>query len=119
VNKSHDEYRSVCSKLALLILITCSSSSYAAAPGNLVMSEDTTIMKSPVSQAGVLMLAEDDSALNIPSGTLIVPGEEQAKESEKKCVRVCDKWGKRCNINPRTGQKKCMRMCETFGEDCF
>ena len=91
--KAHYEYRSICSKLALLILITCSSSSYAAAPDNPVMSEDTTVMKSPVSQAGVLMLAEDDSASKVPSGTLIIPGEEQAMKSEKKCVRVCDKWG--------------------------
>jgi len=83
------------------------------------MSEDIHMQDSIVSQATVLMLAEDDSVLNLPSGTLVVPGEDQVKKSEKKCVRVCDKWGKRCNINPRTGQKKCMRMCEKFGEDCF
>ncbi len=94
------------------------------------MPEDIIMNNAFDYQAPVLMLAEVDciddvtgkpcdGALNIPSGTLIVPGEGQAVKSERKCVRVCDKWGERCNINPRTGQKKCMRMCETFGEDCF
>lgn len=130
MNKAHYKNYSICSKLTLLIFITCSSFSYAATPGDPVMSEDTHMKKSPISQAPVLMLAEVDciddvtgkpcdGALDIPSGTLVIPGEGQAVKSEKKCVRVCDKWGKRCNINPRTGQKKCMRMCESFGEDCF
>ena len=94
------------------------------------MSENTSMETFSVTQESVLMLAEVDciddvtgkpcdGALNIPSGTLVIPGEGQAAKSEKKCVRVCDKWGERCNINPRTGQKKCMRMCESFGEDCF
>ena len=130
MNKAHYKYYSIFSKLTLLIFITCSSFSYAATPGDPVMSEDISVNNSFDDQAAVLMLAEVDciddvtgkpcdGALNIPSGTLVIPGEGQAVKSEKKCVRVCDKWGERCNINPRTGQKKCMRMCETFGEDCF
>ncbi len=128
--KAHYKYRSICSKLALLVSLSWCSLSYAATSDNPVMPEDISINNSFDYQAPVLMLVEVDcindvtgepcdGALNIPSGTLVVPGEEQAMKSEKKCVRVCDKWGERCNINPRTGQKKCMRMCETFGEDCF
>jgi len=130
MNNSHYKYYSIFSKLTLLIFIICSSFSYAETPGNPVTAEDISINDFFDSQVPALMLAEVDciedetgkpcdGALNIPSGTLVIPGEEQVNKSEKKCVRVCDKWGERCNINPRTGQKKCMRMCETFGEDCF
>ena len=130
MNKSHYKYYSVCSKLALLIFLSWCSLSYAAPSGSPTISEDINMKDSFDYREPALMLADIDcindvtgkpcdGALNIPSGTLVVPGEEQAVKSEKKCVRVCDKWGKRCNINPRTGQRKCMRMCETFGEDCF
>ena len=128
--KAHYKYYLICSKLTLLISIVWCSLSYAAAPGSPIIFEDVNNQNYFDYQTPVLMLAEVDciddgtgkpcdGALNIPSGTLVIPGAEQAQESEKKCVRVCDKWGKRCNINPRTGQKKCMRMCEKFGEDCF
>ena len=130
MNNSHYKYYSIFSKFTLLILLSWCALSYAATLDSPAMPEDISMNNSFDSQAPVLMLAEIDcidevtgkpcdGALNVPSGTLIVPGEEQAMKSEKKCVRVCDKWGERCNINPRTGQKKCMRMCEKFGEDCF
>ena len=130
MNKAHYKYYSIFSKLSLLIFLSWCTLSYAATPDSPGMPEDISMNNAFEYQAPVLMLAEVDciddvtgkpcdGALNIPSGTLIVPGEGQAVKSEKKCVRVCDKWGERCNINPRTGQKKCMRMCESFGEDCF
>jgi hypothetical protein len=107
----------------LLIFVTCSSLSYAALPGNPVMSENTSMNDSFDHQGPLLMLAEvgciDEVTKEPCDGALIIPDKEQEKKSEKQCVRVCAKWGQRCNINPRTGQRKCMRTCERFGEDCF
>ncbi len=34
-----------------------------------------------------------------------------------KCIHGCERWGKRCNIDPR-GVYKCQRVCEKFGEIC-
>ncbi len=62
---------------------------------------------------------EQGNAEQPAPGSLVIPGEEKQQSAEKKCVRVCDKWGERCNINPRTGQRRCMRICKQFGEDCF
>ncbi len=53
----------------------------------------------------------------IPSGTLVIPGDEESGV-EKICVTVCDKWGESCMINPRTGSRKCRRVCKRLGEDC-
>ena len=123
MNKSHYKYYSIFSKITLLIFITCSSFTYAETPGNPVTAEGISINDFFDSQVPALMLAEvdciEDETGKPCDGALIVPGAEQAQKSEKKCVRVCSKWGERCNINPRTGQKRCMRTCERFGEDCF
>ncbi len=43
----------------------------------------------------------------------------EADNSEKKCITVCDEWGKDCIINPKTGQRKCRRMCKSFGQECL
>ena len=37
----------------------------------------------------------------------------------KNCVMVCERWGKDCVINPRTGTKKCRRTCKEMGQECF
>ena len=130
MNKAHHKYYSIFSKLSLLIFLSWGSFSYAATPDSPGMPEDISMNNAFEYQGPVLMLAEVDciddvtgkpcdGALNIPSGTLVVPGEGQAVNSEKKCVRVCDKWGECCHIPPRPEPQKCMRMCESFGEDCF
>lgn len=40
-------------------------------------------------------------------------------ESNENCVMVCERWGKECVINPRTGNKKCRRTCKELGQECF
>ena len=121
MNKAHYKNHSICSTLTLLIFITCSSFSYAVTSGNPVTPEDMNYFHN--SQVPALMLAEadciDEKTGEPCDGALVIPGQAQEKKAEKKCVRVCSKWGERCNINPRTGQKKCMRTCDKFGEDCF
>ena len=121
MNKTPYKNYSIFSKLILLIFFTCSSFSYAETPGNPVTPEDMSYYFD--SQVPALMLAEADcidEKTKLPcDGALVIPGQAQEKKAEKKCVRVCSKWGERCTINPRTGQKKCMRTCDKFGEDCF
>lgn len=60
---------------------------------------------------------------DVPSGTLILPGEREAtgREStaDRKCMKVCKEWGETCIIDPRTGSRKCRRTCERFGVECF
>jgi hypothetical protein len=123
MNKAHHKYYSICSKLSLMIFTTCSSFSYAETSGNPGIPEDISINDFLDSQPPELMLAEvdciDEKTKQPCDGALIIPGAEQGQKTEKKCVRVCSKWGERCTINPRTGQKKCMRTCDKFGEDCF
>ena len=45
------------------------------------------------------------------------PAPESTEAEEKKCVHGCERWGQRCNIDPR-GVRKCRRVCERFGEIC-
>ena len=71
------------------------------------------------SQALVLSENESDSSSNAKSGDLIIPGESENNEEKKKCVAVCDEWGRDCIINPKTGQRKCRRMCKSFGQECI
>ncbi len=56
---------------------------------------------------------------DIRSGDLVIPGASESQGEKKKCITVCDEWGKDCIINPRTGQRKCRRMCKSFGEECL
>jgi hypothetical protein len=123
MNKPHYKYYSILSKLALLVFITCSSFSHAETTDNQVTAEDISINDYFDSRVPALTLAEADcidEKTKLPcDGALIIPGADQEQKAEKKCVRVCSKWGERCTINPRTGQKKCMRTCDKFGEDCF
>lgn len=121
--KAHHKFCSICSKSALLILLSWCSLSYAVLPDSPATSEDIDMNNSFVPKTSALMLVAtdciDEETKEPCDGALIIPGNEQEKKSEKQCVRVCAKWGKQCNINPRTGQRKCMRTCEKFGEDCF
>ncbi len=60
---------------------------------------------------------------NVPSGTLVMPGERESagrkSDSGRKCMKVCKEWGETCIIDPRTGGRKCRRSCEQFGIECF
>ncbi len=69
----------------------------------------------------ILLLAENDQDIrtDVQSGDLIIPGAVEKPEREKKCVTVCDEWGKDCIINPSTGVRKCRRMCKAFGQECI
>lgn len=61
------------------------------------------------------------------SGTILLPddydlGKNKEKDEDKKekqCMTVCERWGKDCVINPRTGASKCRRACKEFGKECF
>ena len=37
----------------------------------------------------------------------------------KRCVVVCEQWGKNCIINPVTGRQRCRRVCKSLGEECW
>ncbi len=80
--------------------------------------------------AGILLLAEnseeslygaqpEEPESGARSGDLVIPGAKVNEGKEKQCVTVCDKWGKDCIINPRTGTRKCRRMCKSFGKECI
>ena len=76
-----------------------------------------------ISGEQVLLLAEtakEDMAPTPESGSLVIPGETDARDKDKKqCLNVCKKWGEDCIINPRTGARNCRRACKEFGEECF
>lgn len=67
--------------------------------------------------------AQKETYENVPPGTLVMPGEREAtgrqSENQRKCMKVCKKWGETCIIDPRTGVRKCRRSCEQFGVECF
>lgn len=63
--------------------------------------------------------SESSSAVQPGAGDLVIPGASEDKAKEKKCVTVCDEWGRDCIINPKTGQRKCRRMCKSFGQECI
>lgn len=72
-----------------------------------------------LSDAQLLAENKEESNSDIQSGDLIIPGASESQGKEKKCVTVCDEWGRDCIINPRTGQRKCRRMCKSFGQECL
>ena len=51
-------------------------------------------------------------------GELLLP-DDYNKAEDRKCMTVCDEWGKNCIINPRTGGRKCRRVCKSFVKGCF
>ena len=63
--------------------------------------------------------SESNSDVQYGDGDLVIPGAIEDKDKEKKCVTVCDEWGRDCIINPKTGQRKCRRMCKSFGQECI
>ena len=52
------------------------------------------------------------------NGELLLPDDYNEAEN-KKCLTICDQWGKDCIINPSTGSRKCRRVCKSFTEECF
>ncbi len=56
-------------------------------------------------------------------GTLILPGEQQDKDSAgKKCMTVCAQWGEECNYINRGSAgttRSCRRTCQQYTEECF
>jgi len=72
-----------------------------------------------LSETQFLAENKQESNSDIRSGDIVIPGASESQGKEKKCVTVCDEWGKDCIINPRTGQRKCRRMCKSFGEECL
>jgi len=63
--------------------------------------------------------AEKDTDSGIPIGEVVQPGETGEQQEDKKCLTICERWGKDCIINPRTGNRKCRRICKEFGQECF
>ena len=60
----------------------------------------------------------DDRSVKPLDGELVLP-DDYNKVDDKKCLTVCDQWGKDCIINPSTGSRKCRRVCKSFTEECF
>ena len=59
------------------------------------------------------------------SGELVIPGKTDDGDDDKKCIRVCEKWTKKCDIqiNPTdtgggSSARKCRRSCAKFGKYC-
>ena len=61
---------------------------------------------------------ESQDELPPDSGPLVLPADEES-DRDKKCMKVCEKWGEDCIINPKTGSRKCRKVCKLFGEECF
>ena len=83
---------------------------------------DYNLNNSPSQQLPALMISVLDCTKEPDneecSGVLIIPGEEDSKNTEKQCQMICRKFGERCTIDPR-GNRRCMKICEDFGEECF
>ena len=51
-------------------------------------------------------------------GQLLLP-DDYNNAKDKKCMTVCDQWGKNCIVNPKTGSRKCRRVCKSYARGCF
>ena len=109
------------STFLVFCLISLSSIQVAAATyeaQEIVLSET---LNSHDSLPDTQLLAENEQDSNSApvSGDIVIPGASEAQGEEKKCVTICEEWGKDCIINPKTGQRKCRRMCKSFGQECL
>ena len=70
---------------------------------------------------GIAFAEEDSYQANEQTSTdpLVLPEGYEDTEAEKRCLTVCQEWGERCVINPRTGNRKCHRTCKQLGEECI
>jgi hypothetical protein len=105
----------------VLCLVALSSMQVAAVTYETQGFELSEIFNSHDSLSGTQLLVENkqDSNSAPVSGDIVIPGESEAQGEEKKCVTVCEEWGRDCIINPKTGQRKCRRMCKSFGQECL
>ena len=99
--------------LAFCVFTLCTMQVAADAP-KFYFSEK---LNSHWSSTETLFLAENEQEPG--SGDLLIPDANEKEDAEKKCITVCDKWGRDCIINPQTGQRKCRRMCKSFGQECL
>jgi hypothetical protein len=107
----------------LLLLLSLITSLNAAshrdfAQAGVEFSLISTIVDNNLFVAEVDVNAQGDADQS--SGPLGIPEDDNnIEKSERKCMKVCDKWGEDCIINPRTGSRKCRKICKNFGEECF
>ena len=112
--------KTLITSLAFYITMFCSLQASAASSGNFPYgAQETFTQNSSLVEALLLAENSEDSKSDVRSGELIIPGAKETEAKEKRCVTVCDKWGKDCIINPRTGVRKCRRMCKSFGKECI
>lgn len=57
-----------------------------------------------------------------PSGTLVLPADNNKDGAEKRCMTVCDQWGEECTYINRGlagTTRNCRRSCQRYTEECF
>ncbi len=63
--------------------------------------------------------AEEKEFETLPKQLSSEESESEKSKDGNNCVMVCERYGKDCVINPRTGTKKCRRTCKEMGQECF
>jgi len=106
----------------LSLLLSLSTSLYAAIHRDYELAVVEFSLITPIENDYLFVVEVDVNNLGDSgqsSGPLVIPEDDDSDNSKKKCMKVCDKWGEDCVINPRTGSRKCRKICKDFGEECF
>lgn len=108
---------------AFLFCLLASASSHALLPVPISQTYSPSFFLS-VAKGGPHLLVENEDVQKDEnrhkSGSLILPLDSGKKDEKagKKCMTVCNRWGKDCIIDPNRG-RQCRRTCKEFGEECF
>jgi len=117
--------KTLTTSLAFCLITLCTMQVAAATPENDTYETQRFDLSETFNGHGALsdtqLLADNkqESKSAPESGDLIIPGARETESKERKCVTICDEWGRDCIINPITGQRKCRRMCKSFGQECL
>lgn len=66
-----------------------------------------------------LILAGDPAqTTNKPTDKTAKPASAKKDTEGENCQWACQRWGKNCTIDSRTGKYKCKRTCQKFGKIC-
>ena len=106
-------------KIITILLLFIPSTPLLASTNDMLNDTWSSSVNSPANDLLFVAEAGDENQPKPEgSGPLVLP-ENESDTSEKKCMKVCEKWGEDCVINPKTGSRKCRRICKYFGEECF
>lgn len=100
--------------------VLAASTSFEASVESGVDTFDTFSLHKADNESFLLADAPGDSKSKPEPGELVIPGDTDTTDQDKKqCLNVCKKWGEDCIVNPRTGARNCRRTCKEFGVECF